>query len=91
MSPSTSELYLKVGDMIWVQLKGPDQNYGHGEVKEVWFDEGIKEELFCFHCLVNGGYRMGKTSALIDKPNARMVSKLLQSRKEFNEIMKERR
>lgn len=91
MLTSTDEFYLKVGDMIWVYLKGPDQNYGHGEVKEVWFDEEIKEELFCFHCLVNGGYRMGKTSELIEKPNARMVSKLLQSRKEFNEAMKERR
>ena len=88
---STSELYLKPGDMIWVELKGPDQNYGHGEVKEVWFDEALNEELFCFHCLVNGGYRMGKTAELIEKPNARMVSKLLQSRRDFNEMMKERK
>jgi hypothetical protein len=91
MSHSINDLYLKVGDIVWVQLKGPDQNYGHGEVKEVWFDKGINEELFCFHCLVNGGYRMGKASELIEKPNARMVSKLFQSRKDFNEVMKERK
>jgi len=34
---------------------------------------------------------MGRLSKLIKKPNARMMSKLLQSRREYNEIMKERR
>ena len=91
MSSSTDKFYLKPGDMIWVELKGPDQNYGHGEVVEVWYEDSIDEECFNFHCLVNGGYRMGRVSKLIKKPSARMTGKLLQSRKEYNEIMKERR
>ncbi|MAJ89952.1 MAG: hypothetical protein CMD08_01580 [Flavobacteriales bacterium] len=91
MSSSTNDFYLKPGDMIWVELKGADQNYGHGEVVEVWFEKSVNEECFNFYCLVNGGYRMGRLSKLIKKPNARMMSKLLQSRREYNEIMKERR
>ena len=91
MSSSTNDFFLKPGDMIWVELKGADQNYGHGEVVEVWFEKSVNEECFNFHCLVNGGYRMGHLSNLIKKPNARMMSKLFQSRKEYNEIMKERR
>ena len=90
MLSSTDNLYLKPGDMIWVNLKGADQNYGHGEVVEVWHEDSIGEECFNFHCLVNGGYRMGRVSQIIKKPNLRMTGKLLQSRKEFNEIMKNR-
>lgn len=81
---------LKPGDMVWVELKGPDQNYGYGEVDTVWFEETIDDQCFNFHCLVNGGYRMGRKSQLINKPSARMTSKLLQSRKDYNEAMKER-
>lgn len=91
MSSSTNDFYLSKGDMIWVSLKGPDQNYGHGEVAEIWHEDSIDEECFGFHCLVNGGYRMGIVSNLIKKPSARMISKLLQSRKEYNEAMKEKR
>lgn len=87
----TEKLYLKKGDMIWVELKGADQNYGHGEVVENWFEKSISDECFNFYCLVNGGYRMGRVANLIEKPNARMTSKLFQSRKEFNEIIKEKR
>ncbi len=85
------DLHLNPGDMVWVELKGPDQNYGHGEVVESWYEKSIDDECFNFHCLVNGGLRMGRVSQLIKKPTARMVSKYLQSRKEFNEMMKERR
>ncbi len=90
MSSSTNDFYIKPGDMIWVELKGADQNYGYGEVNEVWFEKDINEECFYFYCLVNGGFRMGRSSKLIKKPTARMTAKLLQSRKDFNEIMKSR-
>tara|TARA_Y200000002_G_scaffold376982_1_gene381785 strand:- start:3034 stop:3303 length:270 start_codon:yes stop_codon:yes gene_type:complete len=82
---------IKKGDMLWVELKGPDQNYGHGEVIETWKDEETGYEYFEFHCLVNGGQRCGRIDLIIKKPNARMISKYLQSRKEFNEAMKERK
>ena len=81
---------LRPGDMVWVEIKGADQNYGYGEVDAVWFEETINDQCFNFHCLVNGGYRMGIKSNVIEKPNARMESKLLQSRKEYNEAMKDR-
>jgi len=81
---------LRPGDMVWVEIKGADQNYGYGEVDAVWFEESINDQCFNFHCLVNGGYRMGIKSKVIEKPNARMESKLLQSRKEYNEAMKDR-
>ena len=83
-------LSISKGDVIWVELKGADQNYGHGEVTDVWFEKSLDEQCFYFYCLVNGGFRMGSTSKLITKPTARMTSKLLQSRKDFNEIMKSR-
>ena len=86
---SDYEFKLKKGDMLWVELKGPDQNYGYGEVEEVWFEESTKEECFGFYCLVNGGYRMGEESKIIEKPNARMTAKLLQSRKDYSEALKE--
>ena len=82
---------IKIGDMLWVELKGPDQNFGYGEVFEIWKDEETGYEYFEFHCLVNGGQRSGRIDKIIKKPSVRMVNKHLQSRKEFNEVMKERR
>lgn len=81
---------IKPGDMLWVTLKGPDQNYGYGEVIEVWKDDESGETYYDFHCLVNGGQRVGCVSDIIDKPNMRMENKLLQSRKEYKEVMKEK-
>lgn len=88
MSYSIDEI--KKGDMLWVELKGPDQNYGYGEVIKTWTDLETGYEYFDFYCLVNGGQRSGRISSIIKKPSARMTSKLLQSRKEYNEIMKEK-
>ena len=79
---------LKPGDMVWVELKGPDQNYGYGEVDTVWFEETIDDQCFNFHCLVNGGFRSGRIDKIIDKPTARMMSKYQESRKDFAEAMK---
>ena len=83
---STSEV--KKGDMIWVEVKGADQNYGYGEVDYVWFEEKINELCFNLQCLVNGGYRMGYCKNIIEKPTARMTAKLAESRKDYLEAMK---
>jgi len=82
---------LKLGDHIWVYLKGPQNDYGYGEICEVWYDDNIKETVFNFHCMVNGGLRMGKESDIIDKPNARMVAKHLESRRACAEIIKNKK
>ena len=79
---------LKNGDMVWVVLKGPHNDYGYGEIKEVWFDKDLNVQFFNFHCLVNGGYRMGSADNIIKKPTARMTSKYAEARKDFAEIMK---
>ena len=79
---------LKSGDMIWVLLKGPHNDYGYGEVKEVWREKDSDIQYFNFHCLVNGGYRMGRSDQIIKKPTARMTAKYAESRKDFNEMMK---
>ena len=79
---------IKKGDMLWVELKGPDQNYGYGEVVETWVDEETGISYIDFHCLVNGGFRSGKIDKIIDKPTARMMSKYQESRKDFAEAMK---
>ena len=79
---------IKKGDMLWVSLKGPTNDYGYGEVTEVWFDKESKIHLFNFHCLVNGGLRMGRSDQIINKPTIRMTSKYAQARKEYAEIMK---
>jgi hypothetical protein len=79
---------IKQGDMLWVELKGPDQNYGYGEVVNTWIDEKTGTAFFDFHCLVNGGFRSGRIDQIIEKPTARMVSKYQESRKDFAEAMK---
>lgn len=79
---------LKNGDMVWVVLKGPHNDYGYGEVKEVWCEKDSDIQYFNFHCLVNGGYRMGRSDRIIKKPTARMTAKYAESRKDFNEMMK---
>ena len=80
---------VKKGDMIWVKLKGPANDYGYGELDNVWFDESAKSFLFTFYCLVNGGTRTGNVEDIIKNPTGRMKNKLLISRKEYQEVMKE--
>ena len=79
---------IRKGDMLWVVLKGADQNYGYGEVINVWKDEETGLEYFDFHCLVNGGLRMGYEKNIIEKPSARMHGKLAEEQKALNEILK---
>jgi len=80
---------IKKGDMIWVKLKGPANDYGYGEVEDIWYDESAKSFLYTFYCLVNGGTRIGDTKNIIKNPSGRMNNKLLISRKEYQEIVKE--
>ena len=82
---------VKKGDMLWVALKGADQNFGFGEVIQVWQDEETKTYLFDFFCLVNGGLRTGKISDIIEKPTARMVGKMSQTQREIREVLKNKR
>ena len=81
---------VKEGDIIWVELKGASNNYGHGEVISTYFDEKVG---FCFEffCLVNGGRRTGKEKDLIKKPNNRMLGKVMQNQKEIREVLKSKR
>lgn len=81
---------IRPGDMLWVELKGADQNYGYGEVIKVWEDEKTNDKYFDFYCLVNGGFRIGNIKNIIEKPNLRMENKLLQSRRDYREVMKEK-
>ncbi len=81
---------IKKGDMLWVELKGADQNYGYGEVINTWSDLKTNKNFFDFYCLVNGGFRVGDIDKIIEKPNLRMENKLLQSRKDYREVMKEK-
>ena len=80
---------VKSGDMIWVKLKGPSNEYGYGEVEKVWYEESIKDYCFLFYCLVNGGTRLGEYSKVIEKPNNRMQNKYITSRKDYNEAFRE--
>jgi hypothetical protein len=80
---------IKVGDMVWVSIDGADQNFGYGEVAEVYTTS--RGACFDFFCLVNGGKRFGLEDDIIDKPNARMVAKLSKSISDVNEVLKERR
>ena len=57
---------VKKGDMLWVKLKNASYDYGYGEVINFWFDEKINDNIFEFHCLVNGGLRMGLSKNIID-------------------------
>ena len=80
---------IKKGDMLWVKLKGPQSDYGYGEVIDV-FKNKSEEVCFEFHCQVNGGYRLGLEKNIIEKPNMRMTSKLAISQKELIEVLKKK-
>ena len=78
---------VKKGDMLWVEIKGAAQNYGFGEVVRSWHEEDIGL-VFEFNCLIHGGLRMGYEKNIINKPNARMQSKLAEERRALNEVLK---
>ena len=78
---------VKIGDLLWVELKGSDQNYGYGEVVEVWTDPNTGIEFFDFFCLVNGGQRSGRVDKIIEKPNGRMTSKMIIAQKALKEVL----
>ena len=80
---------VKKGDMLWVSLKHACNEYGYGEVTEVWEDNDVGI-CFEFFCQVNGGLRMGLEKNIIDKPNLRMTSKLFEQRKSYNEMLKKK-
>jgi hypothetical protein len=81
---------VSVGDMIWVKLKGSHNDYGFGEVIEVFKSKEGKVS-FDFYCLINGGQRFGYTENIIEKPTGRMVAKLSQSQIELKEVLKVKR
>lgn len=81
---------VKKGDMLWVTLKHASNEYGYGEVTEVW-EEGEIGVCFEFFCQVNGGLRMGLEKNIIDKPNLRMTSKLFEQRKLYSEMLKKKK
>lgn len=81
---------INVGDMIWVTLKGSHNDYGFGEVIEV-FKSKEGKETFDFYCLINGGQRFGDVENIIEKPTGRMVAKLSQSQIALKEVLKEKR
>ena len=79
---------IKKGDMLWVKLKGPANDYGYGEVINIFETE--KGKCFEFHCLVNGGQRLGLEKNIIEKPTARMMSKMVIAQKEIQEALKKK-
>ena len=81
---------IKIGDMLWVSLKGPQNDYGYGEVVEV-FQNAVGEVFFDFSCLVNGGLRTGSVKNIIEKPTGRMVGKLSKSQRDLQEVLKSKR
>lgn len=86
---SHKSLNVKVGDMLWANIKGADQNFGYGEVTFIWTDED-GNEWFDFYCEVNGGLRSAKVSEIINKPSSRMTSKWISARKSLATTLKEK-
>ena len=80
---------IKKGDMLWCSLKHAQNNFGYGEVVNVWEEKDIGI-VYEFFCQINGGLRMGKETNIIEKPNARMTAKLFEERKMVNEILKKK-
>ena len=74
--------------MIWSEVKGADQNYGYGEVVNVWFHEDV--QYFDFFCQINGGLRTSSILKVIEKPSARMNSKLISNLREIRELNKKK-
>ena len=80
---------VKIGDMLWVKLKGPTSDFGYGEVIGL-FETPSGDSCFEFHCRVNGGYRIGLEKNIINKPNVRMMSKMANAQKELSEVLKKK-
>lgn len=80
---------VKIGDMLWVKLKGPTSDFGYGEVIGL-FETPDGDLCFEFHCRVNGGYRIGLEKNIINKPNVRMMSKMANAQKELSEVLKKK-
>jgi hypothetical protein len=78
---------IKKGDMLWVEIKGAQQNFGFGEVVESWEEEDVGW-VFQFYCMINGGLRMGYEKNIIKKPSARMHSKLAEEQRGLAEVLK---
>lgn len=81
---------VNVGDMVWVKIKGAQNDYGFGEILETFKNDKGKL-VFDFDCLINGGRRFGRYENIIEKPTGRMVAKLSQSQIELKEVLKEKR
>jgi hypothetical protein len=82
---------IKKGDMIWVELKGAEQNYGYGEVTSLWKDKKTDLEFFDFYCLINGGLRIGRIDKIIHKPTTRMTNKFAQTQAEIREVLRNKK
>ena len=80
---------IKKGDMLWVKLKGPPNDYGYGEVIGTFETKG-GISCFEFFCQINGGYRIGEVKNIIEKPTMRMVSKMASAQKELSEVLKKK-
>ena len=80
---------VKKGDMLWVKIKGASSDYGFGEVTESW-ESNDGEVLFNFHCLINGGLRMGLEKNIIEKPNERMKNKLFSNHSSIKKHFKKK-
>ncbi len=48
----------------------------------------VVDQVFEFWCEINGGLRIGETDKLIEKPTARMMSKLASASKELSDVLK---
>jgi len=79
---------IKIGDLLWVKLKNANYDYGYGEVIKTWYDEKLNDNVFEFHCMLNGGLRMGFSKNIIDKPTARMISKMHDEQTGIKSILK---
>lgn len=79
---------IKIGDMLWVKLKGPVNDYGYGEVVDIFSHKD--KVCFEFNCLVNGGRRLGTKENIINKPTARMMSKMVIAQKDIEEVLKKK-
>jgi len=86
---NTKEKPLKKGDLIWCTLKGAEQNFGYGEIHEVFYHNDI--QCFFYFCQVNGGLRFSSIDMIIEKPNQRMENKLFECQKALQEVLKNRK
>lgn len=77
---------LRKGDLVWCQVKGSEQVFGYGEINEVFLHNDV--ECFFFFCQVNGGLRFSTRDLIIEKPTNRMETKLFESQRALQEVLK---